>query len=374
MSTQKFIRAIHPPTNSHQQTASIIAQVLRFSRVEFLKNIPLLLSNHNSHVIQLVFSNPRLPLSSFLDFFYFLSENPVNKPDLVTHLTHIRRLYDVGKFTDGQFVLNCIASDVNLRTSVLNIVSLVEDGTVDPIFVEKLSGMLFSVYADNGMFEEAIGVFDYMENIGFKIRGRCCVLLLLALNRFDKMDMSFSFFRRMVGASVEITVFSVTIVIDGLCKRGEVEKAKDLMEEMVTRGIKPNVVTYSTLINGYCINGMVDEALKVKATMEHKGFEPDVVTYNTIAGGLCKLKRFRKAKSWLFTVMERGLTPSMSTFNTLIAIVTEERNLEKSKLFKWMERRGVRPNIFTYNSLIDGYQKKGNLEEAKRLFEEMEKL
>ncbi|KAK3211106.1 hypothetical protein Dsin_015812 [Dipteronia sinensis] len=331
MPSQKFIRAFstiyHPPTNSHQHTASIIAQVLRYSRVEFLKNIPLFHSNLNSHVIQLDSSNPRLPLRSCLDFFNILRENPINKPDLVAHLTLIRRPYDVGKFTDVQFVLNCNASDVNLRTSVLNIVSLVEDGTDDLIFVEELSGMLFCVYADNGMFEEAIGVFDHMKNIGFKIHEKCCIMLLLALNRCDKMDMSFSFFRRMVGANVEITVFSITIVIDGLCKRGEVEKAKDLMEELVTRGIEPNVVTYSTLINGYCINGMVDEALKVKATMEHKGFEPEVVTYNTIAGGLCKLKRFGEAKRWLFTMIERGLTPSMSTFNTLITIISEEGNL-----------------------------------------------
>ncbi|KAK1578616.1 hypothetical protein Q3G72_031719 [Acer saccharum] len=302
----KFIRAfstIHPPTNSHQHTASIIAQVLRYSRVEFLKNIPLLLSSLNSHVIQLVFSNPRLRLRSCLDFFNFLRENPVNKPELVAHLTLFHILYDLGKFTDVQFVLNCIASDVNLRTSVLNIVFLVEDGTDDDhIFVQRLSGMLFSVYADNEMFEEAIGVFDYMENIGFKIHERCCIVLLLALNRCDKMDMSFSFFRKMVGTNVEITIFSMNIMMDGLCKRGEVEKAKDLMEEMVTRGIEPDIVTYNTLINVYYINGMVDEALKVKSTMEYRGFGPDVVTYNTIASGLRKVKRFGEAKSWLFTI------------------------------------------------------------------------
>ncbi|KAK1562941.1 hypothetical protein Q3G72_019597 [Acer saccharum] len=263
MSTQKFKRSlstIHPPINPHQQTASNIARVLSHSGIQHLKNSPLILSTLNSHAVQLIFSNPTLPLRSCLDFFNFLRQNPLNKPDLVTHLTLISRLYNVRQFTDIQFVLNCTANDVNLRTPISNIVSLVDNGTDDPIFVEKLCEMLFLVYADNGMFEEAIGVFDYMEKSGFKIHQWCCKVLLLALKRCGKTDMCYSFFRRMVGADVDITVHSMTIVIDGLCKRGEVERAKDLMEEMVTKGIEPNVVTYNTLINGFCIKGMVDEA------------------------------------------------------------------------------------------------------------------
>ncbi|TXG65268.1 hypothetical protein EZV62_006543 [Acer yangbiense] len=62
------------------------------------------------------FHKPNTPLRSCLDLFNFLRQNPVNKPDLVAHLTLIRRLYNVRKFTDIQFVLNCIANDVNLRT------------------------------------------------------------------------------------------------------------------------------------------------------------------------------------------------------------------------------------------------------------------
>ncbi|KAL5067506.1 hypothetical protein RYX36_018393 [Vicia faba] len=51
---------------------------------------------------------------------------------------------------------------------------------------------------------------------------------------------------------IEIRVQSLTLVIDGLCKRGEVEKAKELMDEMVTKSIvKPTVFTYNTLLNAY---------------------------------------------------------------------------------------------------------------------------
>ncbi|KAK1570627.1 hypothetical protein Q3G72_004781 [Acer saccharum] len=389
MITPKLIGALNKI--KHIETASDIARVMSYSGIELLKNSPVILSTLNSHVVQLVLSNPKLPLRSCLEFFNFLRQNPFNKPDLVAHLTLIRRLYDRRKFTDLQFVLNCIANDVNLRTSVSNIVSLVEDDTDDPIFVQKLCGMLFGVYADYGMLEEAIGVFDYMEKSGFKIQSKSCMTLLLALMRCDKMDMCFSFFRRMVEANVEITVHSLNTVIHGLCKGGEVERAKDLMEEMITKGIEPNVFTYNMLINGYCIIGMVDKAFKVKAIMEQKGFKPNIITYNTIAGGLCKLKRYEEAKSWFFTMIEREITPNMTEAHKLRGVMEATgsipnayiyaslihgellsgKSTEALELFSEMKQRGLVPDDVTYTVIILGLSKQGRPGEALRLYDEM---
>ncbi|KAK1571399.1 hypothetical protein Q3G72_016334 [Acer saccharum] len=354
MSTQKFIRGfyrIHPPSNPHQQTASNIVQDLTNSGIELFNNSPLILSTLNSQVIQLVFSNPKLPLSSCLEFYKLLLKNPAPKPDLVAHFTLIRRLYSEKMFTDIRFVLNCIANDTNLQTPVSNIVSLVEDGSDDPIFVEKLCRMLFRVYSDNGMFVESIWVFDYMEKSGFKIRDKFCRVLLLALNKRGQMDMCFSFFRRMVGANVDITAHSMTTVIHGLCKGGKVEKAKDLMEEMVSKGIEPKLLTYNILINGYCINGTVDKAFKMKAIMEQKGFEPNAFTYNIIAGGLCKLKRKSSEALKLFSEMkQRGILPNVCTYTTIVLELSKQgRTDEALRLYDEMKEYGITPNDCLYS-------------------------
>ncbi|KAK2637394.1 hypothetical protein Ddye_032186 [Dipteronia dyeriana] len=135
MITPKLIGALNKI--QHKETASDIVRVMSYSGIELLKNILVILFTLNSHVVQLVLSNPKLPLRSCFEFFNFLRQSPFNKPDLVAHMTLIRRLHDRRKFTDIQFVLNCIANDVNLRTSVSNIVSLVEDDTDDPIFFKS---------------------------------------------------------------------------------------------------------------------------------------------------------------------------------------------------------------------------------------------
>jgi len=148
-------------------------------------------------------------------------------------------------------MLNCVVTDDSLRCPVSIIVSLIEGGCNEPKFVDKLCDMLMRVYADNRMFEEAVGVFDYMEKNGLEIEERSCFVLLLAFKRCDRVESCLGFFCRMVESGIEITVYSMTSVIDGLCKRGEVERGRELMGEMVDRGIKPNVITYNTFLNAY---------------------------------------------------------------------------------------------------------------------------
>ncbi|KAK0577148.1 hypothetical protein LWI29_028620 [Acer saccharum] len=254
-------------------------------------------------------------------------------------------------------------------------VSLVEYGIDDPIFVQKLCGTLFSVYADNGMFEDAIGVFDYMEKSRFKIHDKSCMVLLLALKRCDKMDMCFSFFRRMVGANVDITVHSMMTVIDGLCKGGEVERAKDLMGKWNgERGVTPNNVTYNALIDAYCKKGNLEEAKQLFEGMEKKGVRPNTFTYNILINGNCKKENFEEAKRLLEKMEKYRVRPDTVIYNVLIDMYCKKRKTEESrKLIGHMEAKGVRHDIFTYNALIDGNCKKGNFEKAKWLLVEMEK-
>ncbi|KAJ0088949.1 hypothetical protein Patl1_32143 [Pistacia atlantica] len=260
MSIQKLLQAFNkthftnPTSIAHQAIASNIAKTLIKSGLKPFETTPLLLSNFNSDIANLVLSNSNLPPQSCLRFFKFLRRNPspvAHKPDLQAHVILICRLYKAQKFAEMKNVLSYIATDVSLRCPVINLVSLIENETAEAKFVEKLCDMLFRVYADNRLFDEAMSVFDYMENSGMKIDERSCMVYLIALKRGDQMNMCFGFFQRMVKANVNITVYTMTIAIDGLCKTGDFKRARDLMDEMIGKGIKANVFTYNTLINGY---------------------------------------------------------------------------------------------------------------------------
>ncbi|OWM74644.1 hypothetical protein CDL15_Pgr005224 [Punica granatum] len=63
--------------------------------------------------------------------------------------------------------------------------------------VVKLCDLLFQVYADNKMFDEAVGVYDFMESRGFEIDERSCMVCLLALKRFGTLEDCLALFERL---------------------------------------------------------------------------------------------------------------------------------------------------------------------------------
>ncbi|KAK7837227.1 pentatricopeptide repeat-containing protein [Quercus suber] len=279
-----------------------IAKLLKI----FNKATTSLLSNLNSHIIHLVLSNPHVPPRSCLSFFKFLQKNQSltpQKPDLRAHVTLVCRLYGARKFTKMKNILICIVADDNLQCPVSIIVSLIEeDGFNEPKFVVKLCDMLMRVYSDNRMCEEAVGVFDYMEKNGFEIEERSCFVLLLALKKCDRVESCFEFFRQMVESDVEITVYAMTSVIDGLCRRGEVERGRELMAEIVGRGIKPNI----------------EEANKLSEEMCKKGIKADVHVYTSIISWNFRLGNMKKAFVLFDELNERDLVPNVHTYGALI--------------------------------------------------------
>ena len=46
-------------------------------------------------------------------------------------------------------------------------------------------------------------------------------------------------------------VYTFNTLVDGLCKEGEVKKARNVIAVMIKQGVKPDVVTYTSLKDGY---------------------------------------------------------------------------------------------------------------------------
>ncbi|KAL0710646.1 hypothetical protein Bca4012_017624 [Brassica carinata] len=68
---------------------------------------------------------------------------------------------------------------------------------------------------------------------------------------------------------------------------------------MVEKGCEPDLVTYGAVVNGVCKRGNIDLALILLKNME-KG---SVVIYNTVIDGLCKYKHVDDALN-MFNEME----------------------------------------------------------------------
>ncbi|CAH2080435.1 unnamed protein product [Thlaspi arvense] len=114
----------------------------------------------------------------------------------------------------------------------------------------------------------------------------------------------------------EIVPDSVTygIIINGLCRTGNVDRAVRLLRVMEETNCKPSVLIYNTVIDNLCKDRMIDEALNLFAEMKEKDICPDVITYNSLLhGGL-----FDEAKELFLKMKESGCLPDEVTYNTIV--------------------------------------------------------
>ncbi|KAL6133423.1 hypothetical protein ACLB2K_065658 [Fragaria x ananassa] len=397
---------------SNQELAQTIAKTLADSGLQHLRtSSPSLLSNLNPHITHLVLSDPILPPQSCLTFFNFLRRNPSLKPlrpNLQAHLTLFCRLHQANRFAQMKNVVNTIVHNDRLQCQVSHIVSLIETGSYERDSVKKLFDMLFRVYVNTEMFEEAFGVFDHVYKNGLEIEERSCFAGLLALKKCNEVDKCLCLFDRMREKGL-VTVYSMTLVINELCKRGELERAKRLMGEMRGIGVEANVYTYNTIAKAYIERkdfGGVSEVLglmkrsnveynvatytllidwygscekigdveKVFDEMHERGVEPDVYVYTSMINWNCRGGNLKRALFLFDEMTERRLVPNGHTYGALINGACKAGQMEMAEiLLKEMQGKGIALNRVVCNTLIDGYCRKGMVDEAQRFRDVMEK-
>ncbi|XP_031271283.1 pentatricopeptide repeat-containing protein At1g62680, mitochondrial-like [Pistacia vera] len=170
--------------------------------------------------------------------------------------------------------------------------------------------------------------------------------------------------------SCRLDVVVYTTLIDGLCKAGLVEKARQLfLEHMIQMGVVHDIYTYNIFMNGYCLSDRIGDVRELFDSITRKGYRPNVVCYTTLINWYYKNKEVNEAVSLYREMISEGIRPNVITYNTLltdfflIAKVKDARNLVGE-----MRLNDAFPNSWTYSIFIDGLCKNGCVLEALEMF------
>ncbi|TMW89945.1 hypothetical protein EJD97_016421 [Solanum chilense] len=138
------------------------------------------------------------------------------KPSIVTYNTILQGLFEVGRI-----------------------------GVAKQLFVEMESpdlymyGTLLDGYFKYGLVEEAMSLFNKLER----------------------------------------KIENVNIIINGLSKNGELDKAHAIFEKLSSMGLVPDVRTYTIMIAGFCQQELLDEAKDMLRKMEDNGCFPNNILF-----------------------------------------------------------------------------------------------
>ncbi|KAI6685837.1 hypothetical protein NL676_031750 [Syzygium grande] len=326
------------------------------------------LSDLSPALLGRILSDPHLHSSKCLAFFDYLLDNQPSLPfgpNLRSHLILACRLLKATNFSAAERLLRSVMMNRNGPHPFSAIACVIEKCCVKARIRAKLLEMMFKVYSEHGLFDQASQAFDYMRKRGVQINERACTVHLLALKRSDQVGLCVEFFSKMVESGIGISVYSLTVVADGLCRNGAVKMARELVEQMSGKRVEPNIVTFNTLIEA-CVKWWNFRELDlVLLLMQKEGVEFNPDTYKFLIGGYTSFGRAKEAEKLIVKMHDLGLEVDTHLCNLTICAFGRVGSARSAvKLFDEMTNRGVEKNADTYWALINGLCEVGEIEEV----------
>ncbi|RZC93139.1 hypothetical protein C5167_026842 [Papaver somniferum] len=137
---------------------------------------------------------------------------------------------------------------------------------------------------------------------------------------------------------------------------------------MLDQGILPTTITFTILIDSLCKYGNIDDAVGVFRYMEKLNIKPDRITYNSMINGLCLAGRLQDAAELFDSMVDRGLEPNAVSCTTLIDGYCRNCKLDEAMLlFNKMKQNGLKPTTLTYSILLAGLYRGGRIKVAEVL-------
>ncbi|KAL5836057.1 hypothetical protein ACOSQ4_015554 [Xanthoceras sorbifolium] len=290
--------------------------------------------------------------------------------------------------------------DMYGKCGLLDDAKKVFDGMIERNFVAWNS--MIVGYVQNGLNEEAIGVFNEMRLEGIELTPVSVVSLLSASANLDALEEGKQGHAIAIIGGLELDNILGSSIINFYSKVGLLEDAELAFSIMV----KKDIVTWNLLISSYVQYGQVAKALNMCHLMKSENLkfdsvtlasilaaaadtsnlklgkeghcycirnnlEPDVVVASSILDMYAKCETIDDAKRVFNSMTHRDIV----TWNTLLAAYADfGLSGEALRIFYQMQLEGVSPNVISWNSVILGFVRNGQLDEAKDMFSEMQSL
>ncbi|KAL0460450.1 UNVERIFIED_CONTAM: Pentatricopeptide repeat-containing protein, mitochondrial [Sesamum latifolium] len=194
----------------------------------------------------------------------------------------------------------------------------------------------------------------------------------------------------MIKKGISLGEVTLTALIDGYCKTGNLKYALLLFEEMVENrcltsphtfnifldvlgkevklvevhamfgymlkhGLVPSVVTYTILVDGLCRAGEMDSALKMLELMKQAGCPPNVYTYTIVIKGLCQSGKLEDVEKLLIEMQKAAVSPNVIIYAILVKSYVAAGKLNRAfDVVSAMFQDGCRPNTQIYSELLAG--------------------
>lgn len=180
-------------------------------------------------------------------------------------------------------------------------------------------GTLINGLCKEGKFSEAVEILDRMRLQGLKPNAGLYGKIISGFCAASSYQDAANFIDEMVlgGISPSRATWSLHVrmhntVVQGLCSNVDSPRAFQLYLSMRTRGISIEIDTFDCLIKCFCKRGDLNKAARILEEMISDGCVPDKGIWDVVMGGLWDRKKVREATELLLAELKKKFVDAES--------------------------------------------------------------
>ncbi|KDP22514.1 hypothetical protein JCGZ_26345 [Jatropha curcas] len=298
---------------------------------------------------------------------------------LINALTACGRLgfLDLGRETHALIIVNRFVLDVFLGSSLIDMYAKcgqTEDArkVFDKIPERNLVCWTSIIvgYARLDMFKKAIQLFREMQLSGVIADAALVASVISACGHMGALDLGKWVHNYAERNDIDMNLSVRNALIDMYSKCGDIEKARQIFNDMIKR----DVFSWTAMISGLAMNGNCIEALDLFEHMETSGnVKPNEVTYLGVLSA-CSHGGFVDQGFQYFKAMSatHHLTPRIEHYGCIIDLLGRANLIIEAK--KFIREMPIQPDIVIWRSLLFACRSHGNIESAEVAINKIEEL
>ncbi|KAI5064645.1 hypothetical protein GOP47_0021315 [Adiantum capillus-veneris] len=216
---------------------------------------------------------------------------------------------------------------------------------------------LIQGWIDCGNYENALDVYERMQQNGVAASKYTFVAVLKACSRLKYVDRGQSVFVEIVKEELEKDPYVGNILVDMYAKCGLTSEAYDIFVEVTTR----DVVSWTALISGYVEHGCALEAVHCFEQMQEEHVSPNAITFICVLKACTSMGIVDKGQEIHEMIIKDGFETDVMIGNSLVDMYARCALLKEAhEVFDCMPIR----DVITWTSLMAGYAEHGYEEEG----------
>jgi len=178
-----------------------------------------------------------------------------------------------------------------------------------------------------------------------------------------------------IGGLAGLTAPTYGSMIKAYGRARDIERVRELWQEMRRRHVKPTSITLGCVIDALVCNGFPDEALSLVREIKEDDDCKDIlntVIYSTLLKGFAQARQPGRVQDVFEEMKEMGIGCNTVSYNTMLDANARTGKMDRAdELFREMVATGVSPDVITYSTLVKGYCQAGDIDQGFQVLKEM---